>query len=189
MIATMTDLAKAGIETDWDIPCTNKLTVIAITEDNMKIHKFSGYAITTNDKGDEYLKQALATTSLQHFHDEIAELDPHDLTIFQPNCDLADCEKYFKAEPTTGGRDIQIGGLYRHFKGKTVKVLMISQDTENPGSFSVVYECMDGANAGKFWHRPLDMFISEVDREKYPDATQHYRFELIEEEPDELPFC
>lgn len=29
--------------------------------------------------------------------------------------------------------------------------------------------------------RPYDMFLSEVDREKYPDATQEYRLEEIEE--------
>ena len=42
--------------------------------------------------------------------------------------------------------------------------------------YSVVYVCTDG----KIWHRPLGMFLSEVDHKKYPEAKQLYRFELIE---------
>ena len=51
------------------------------------------------------------------------------------------------------------------------------------GEKLVVYRCMD--NNGKTNHkdgiyaRPLDMFLSKVDHEKYPDATQKYRFEEI----------
>ena len=98
------------------------------------------------------------------------------------NCDLADCEKYFKRKvPVNNDRKVEIGKTYRHFKGHTVKVIAISQDTEAPGQFYVVYECEDGA----IWSRPYGMFVSEVDRKKYPDVKQKYRFELMEGDKNE----
>ena len=98
------------------------------------------------------------------------------------NCDLADCEKYFKRKvPVDNDRKVEIGKTYRHFKGHTVKVLHIAQDTEAPGQFYVVYECEDGA----IWSRPYGMFVSEVDHVKYPNVKQKYRFELVGGEDDE----
>lgn len=52
---------------------------------------------------------------------------------------------------------------------------------EAPGQFYVVYKCEDGA----IWSRPYGMFVSEVDRKKYPDTKKKYRFELVEDETDE----
>ena len=72
-------------------------------------------------------------------------------------------------------RKIEINRKYKHFKGNTVKVLAIGQDTEAPGQFYVVYEYTDGS----IWCRPYGMFVSEVDRKKYPDAKQKYRFERM----------
>ena len=52
------------------------------------------------------------------------------------------------------------------------------------GEDLVVYACID--NKGKTNHtdgiyaRPLEMFLSEVDHEKYPNVKQKYRFELQE---------
>ena len=43
------------------------------------------------------------------------------------------------------------------------------------GEAYVVYRSLEGE--GQLWVRPLDMFLSEVDRRKYPDAGQVYRFE------------
>ena len=87
-------------------------------------------------------------------------------------------------------RQIQIGGAYRHFKGFTAKIITIATHTET-GESLVVYECSGKAvNSGHkngIYARPLEMFLSEVDREKYPDVKQKYRFELIEEREDNAP--
>lgn len=69
------------------------------------------------------------------------------------------------------------GEHYRHFKGNEYIIMNIAKDTET-GVEQVVYQ--DATNAYNVFVRPLDMFLSEVDREKYPDVTQKYRFEKVE---------
>ena len=66
------------------------------------------------------------------------------------------------------------GEIYRHFKGNLYEILAIAMHTETQENM-VVYREVDG---DKTYVRPLDMFVSEVDKEKYPDAIQNYRFEL-----------
>ena len=73
---------------------------------------------------------------------------------------------------------------WRHFKGTTAFVITVARHSET-GEELVVYRC--SGNKGKTNHtdgiyaRPLEMFLSEVDHEKYPDVTQKYRFEEIVE--------
>ena len=80
-------------------------------------------------------------------------------------------------------RTIEIGKKYRHFKGKLYKVLDIVYDSESNNDEEykkvVVYQALYGDNLK--WARPYDMFNSLVDREKYPDVEQEYRFEEVDE--------
>ena len=66
-------------------------------------------------------------------------------------------------------------GRYRHFKGKEYEVLGVARHSETEEEM-VVYRALYGE--GGLWVRPLSMFLSKVDQEKYPDAQQEYRFEL-----------
>ena len=74
-------------------------------------------------------------------------------------------------------REIRIGRVYRHFKGDYYLVEGVANDSETGAPF-VIYRKRYGY--GGLWLRPLEMFLSRVDREKYPDAPQEYRFELQE---------
>lgn len=79
-------------------------------------------------------------------------------------------------------REIKIGKVYKHFKGKLYIVHDIVLDSESGenGKYNkvVVYQALYGDNLK--WARPYDMFNSEVDHEKYPDIKQKYRFEEYE---------
>ena len=89
----------------------------------------------------------------------------------------------------TENKAVLVGGVYRHFKGFIARVITLAIHTET-GEQLVIYECKGTENSGNhkdgIYARPLEMFLSEVDREKYPDVKQKYRFELITDNPELL---
>lgn len=74
-------------------------------------------------------------------------------------------------------QELKLKRVYRHFKGDYYLVEDVAQHSET-GEEYVVYRKLYGD--GSLWIRPLTMFLSEVDREKYPVCAQRCRFELQE---------
>lgn len=72
--------------------------------------------------------------------------------------------------------ELKIKGIYRHFKGDYYLVEDIALHSETKEKY-VVYRPLYG-DARELYIRPYDMFLSEVDREKYPNVKQQYRFQL-----------
>ena len=75
-------------------------------------------------------------------------------------------------------RELVVHGVYRHFKGNKYIVEDVAIDSETD-EYLVIYRALYGE--GLLYARPMKMFLSAVDSEKYPDVKQKWRFELIEE--------
>lgn len=151
-----------------------------------RIFRFSGYFVD-NDKypyEDWEFEDALLdeiTTMVESYAVHQLHIEQgEDFVIdgeLEENCDLALLTRHFKADNISTEFDRPLprkGEKYKHFKlGKIVTIIGISRHTETE-EISVVYEY-----EGHIWNRPLEMFMSEVDKEKYPNAEQKYRFERL----------
>lgn len=93
----------------------------------------------------------------------------------------------FGAEADKDVRKLRVGDVVRHFKRETeaasstdylYKILAFAEHTET-GESLVIYQSL--YPPFNIWARPYDMFMSEVDKEKYPEIKQKYRFEALSE--------
>lgn len=81
-----------------------------------------------------------------------------------------------------GWAGVMVGNVYRHFKGGLYVVQGVAVHSET-AELLVIYTSKDEPQ--KMWARPLEMFVSSVDKEKYPRAKQKKRFEKAKAVRDE----
>ena len=151
-----------------------------------KIFRFSGYFVDNDKIEDAANFEARISELCVESEDIIQQLHIEESDEFEAdgeleeNCDIALLARHFKTDKISTEFDRPLprkGEKYKHFKiGKIVTIIGISRHTETE-EISVVYEY-----EGHIWNRPLEMFMSEVDKGKYPNAEQKYRFELLESE-------
>lgn len=134
-----------------------------------KLEKYLDYKIFIDIDKDEQIKRIL-NRNKTNFNDFFniwikREGQYFDTYKIKESCDLL------------MDRTIKIKGIYKHFKGNLYYVEDIAKNSEDEKPY-VIYRQLYGDNS--LWIRPLDMFLSEVDHNKYPDIKQKYRFELVD---------
>lgn len=124
----------------------------------------SGQIVTCEEKENDYLVDNVALIDKDELlkHGEFITMNVQILGHMQSN-GVDDLFMY--------DRDFQPGDIVQHFKGGFYKIIAIGINTETEEKMVVSQSLKDQ----RVWIRPYDMFISKVDREKYPNAYQPYR--------------
>lgn len=71
--------------------------------------------------------------------------------------------------------ELKKNGIYKHFKGDYYLVEDVATHSETREKY-VIYRSLYGE--GELYIRPYEMFLSKVDKQKYPNVEQEYRFQL-----------
>lgn len=125
----------------------------------------AGQIVNCEEKNDGYLVDNVALIDKDELlkHGEFLTMNVEILGHIEPN-GVDDKFVY--------DRNFQPNDIVEHFKGGFYKIITFGINTETEEKM-VVYQSLKDQ---KVWIRPYDMFISKVDREKYPNAYQPYRF-------------
>lgn len=86
-------------------------------------------------------------------------------------------------------KELVSGRIVQHFKRRMLtaderadstkylyEIIGTAEHTES-GEMLVIYRALYGEC--RIYARPLQMFLSKTDRDKYPEAEQEYRFEIV----------
>lgn len=121
----------------------------------------SGQTVTCEEKGDSYLVDKVAFIKKEELlkHGEFITMNVQILGYMESNGVFM------------YNRDFKPGDTVQHFKGGFYKIVAIGTNTETEEK-TVVYQSLKDQ---KVWIRPYEMFISKVDKDKYPNAYQPYR--------------
>lgn len=146
------------------------------------------YLYRTNRKGgvDDIKK---AVNYLEKYLDFMGENEEKPIIPNTEKLDSVVGKSVIQKDIETGEeREFAVGDFVKHFKYETLdedlkekqyylyKIIAFAEHTETKELF-VIYQDLYGDN--QVCARPADMFFSEVDREKYPNIKQKYRFEKI----------
>ena len=99
----------------------------------------------------------------------ITKLAEYENTGLSPN----EINSILMSDMKTRIEQVKPGTIFRHFKGGEYLVTAIALHTEDNIPVVIYRPLYDESN---YFARPLSNFVERVDKDKYPEAPQEYRF-------------